>query len=95
MIDLKFEKLITLAEASRLLPGRPSVPTIWRWRNKGVRGRKLESVIVGGKCYTSVEAIQRFAQQQGETNSQPILRTPAARERAISRAERELSDAGI
>ncbi len=89
MIDLKTERLLTLHQASDLLPGRPSPATLWRWRNKGVRGRKLESVVLGGQVYTSVEAIGRFALQHGSNESRTI-RTPRQRERAISSAEREL-----
>jgi hypothetical protein len=94
MIDLTSENLLTLSEAAALLPGRPSVATLWRWRTKGARGRKLESAILGGKVFTSSEALQRFAFQQGGSD-QATIRTPAARERAIERAEKELADAGI
>lgn len=94
MIDVTTESLLTLSEAASILPGRPSVATLWRWRVRGARGRRLESVVLGGKVYTSREALQRFAYQQGGSN-QPSIRTPAARERAIARAEKELADAGI
>ncbi len=94
MIDVTNEKLLTLTEAAALLPGRPSVCTLWRWRTRGARGRKLESVVLGGKVYTSAEALQRFAEQRGGIAS-PTIRTPAQRQRAIERAERELSDAGF
>jgi hypothetical protein len=94
MIDIKSEQLISMPEAAAMLPGRPSLCAIWRWRTRGVRGRKLETAIIGGRPYTSVEALQRFAQQQGGTDS-PAVRSPAQRERAIRKAERELSDSGI
>ncbi len=94
MIDITTERLLTLSEASALLPGRPSICTIWRWRTKGARGRRLESCVLGAKVYTSREALQRFAQQQGGTVA-PSSRTPAAREKAIARAEKELAQAGI
>lgn len=94
MIDLLTETLIPIREVPKLLPDRPSLPTIWRWRNKGARGRRLESCVLGGKVYTSREALQRFAQQQGGNDS-PIVRTSKQRERAIVRAEKELADAGI
>ena len=95
MIDMQTEQLITLSEASRLIPGRPSTTTLWRWRIKGVRGRVLESVTVGGKTYTSREAIERFAEQGGSACPSSTVRSPAARERAIAQAERELREAGI
>lgn len=94
MIDIRTEKLISMPQAAALFPNRPSLCALWRWRTRGVRGRKLESVVIGGTPYTSVEALQRFAAQSGGTDA-PAIRTPAARERAIAKAERELSEAGI
>ena len=64
MIDLNTEKLISFSQASARVPGRPSLCTLWRWRTKGVRGRKLEAVIIGGRPYTSAEALARFARQE-------------------------------
>lgn len=94
MINVATEKLLTLSEAAALLPGHPSVATLWRWRTKGARGRRLESIAIGGKVYTSSEAIQRFAHQTGGVDA-PTSRTSKQRERDIARAERELADAGI
>lgn len=94
MIDLTAERLLTLNEAAALLPGRPSIATLWRWRTKGIRGRKLECVVIGGRPYTSLAALQRFGEQRGGANFQPI-RSPKQRERAIAAAEHELRQAGI
>ena len=95
MIDVTSETLITLPEAAALLPGRPSITTLWRWRTKGVRGRVLESVNIGGKVYTSEEALQRFAEYHGGSSVASPQRSPKERERAIASAERELEQAGI
>jgi hypothetical protein len=95
MIDIERESLITLAEASRLLPGRPSAATLWRWRNRGVAGgRKLETVVIGGRPYTSREALARFARQQGGADA-PASRSPRQRDKAIAQAEAELAPAGL
>jgi hypothetical protein len=94
MIDVATEHLLTLSEAAKLLPGKVSVTTLWRWRLHGIRGRKLESVMLGGKVYTSREAIQRFARQLGGTDAAAI-RSPRQREKAIRKAEAELAKAGI
>ncbi len=93
MIDLSAKRLVSMSQAADLIPGRPSLCALWRWRTRGVRGRRLEAVPIGGRTYTSIEALQRFA-AQGSTDG-PTIRTPAARERAIARAERELSAAGV
>jgi len=94
MIDLKTETLLTLSQAAALLPGRPSTASLWRWRKKGARGRRLESLVLGGKVFTSVEALQRFAEQQGGSEGL-IIRSPMQRERAIRKAEKELRNHGI
>jgi len=94
VIDIRTEELLTLSAAASLLPGRPSISTMWRWRTKGARGRRLESVTLGGKVYTSAEALQRFAHHAGGAVT-PTLRTSRQRERDIARAEQELNDAGI
>jgi hypothetical protein len=89
LIDIQWEKLILLCEAAAILPGRPSVTTLWRWRTRGIRGRKLESISIGGRVYTTVEALERFAQHNA-IETQVGIRTPAQRARAIRAAEREL-----
>jgi Protein of unknown function (DUF1580) len=93
MIDISTEQLLTLSEAAALLPGKPSIATLWRWRTKGARGRRLESITLGAKVYTSVEALARFAQQQGGADT-AATRSPARREKEIRRAEVELEKAG-
>ncbi len=65
-IDLRTETLIRLARAGRHLPpgpdGRPTAPsTLARWATRGVRGHRLAVIHVGGRVYTSLEALQRFA----------------------------------
>ncbi len=41
----------------------PHVSTIYRWRLRGIRGVKLETFLIGGRRYTSVEAIERFTER--------------------------------
>lgn len=60
-IDVTNEELITLAQASKRLPGRPSLPTLWRWCTKGVRGVRLGHVRLGRRIFTSVDALSEFA----------------------------------
>jgi len=94
MIDISSETLLTMPEAAARIPGRPSLCALWRWRTKGLRGRKLETVLIGGSPYTSVEALQRFAEQRGGIDA-PSIRSPKQRERSVAKAERELRSAGI
>jgi hypothetical protein len=95
------ESLLTLSAAARELPG-PSgrglhVSTLWRWAQRGVKGTRLETVMIGGIRYTSREALERFVARTtaAADGTTPIVRTPKQRQRAIEAAERELSEAGI
>ena len=54
------ETLVRLSEAPQLIPSRPSPRTVWRWVLRGSRGRRLETVLIGGSRFTSREAIERF-----------------------------------
>jgi hypothetical protein len=98
MIDVLNEALLTFADASKMLPGRPSISSIWRWRTSGIRGQRLESVLIGGTRYTSREALQRFiaattAAADGETVTVPD--TPKRRSRELRRAEKRAAELGI
>jgi hypothetical protein len=109
VIDLKSETTIALAGAARLLPparlDRPvTVSCVLRWILDGVRlpsGEviRLQAIRVGGRWLTSVEALQRFAEQQtpklDAAESPPRPRTAAQRERADKRAAAELDRMGI
>ena len=59
-IHIQSEKLCTLREAAKLLPRRPNISTLHRWRQKGIRGVRLDTCLIGGIYYTSHEALQRF-----------------------------------
>jgi len=97
MIDVDSENLVSFVEAARSLPGRPNITTLWRWRNRGVRGVKLEVACVGGRTYTSREAWARFLERvTAAKNGQPIpSRSNRQREREQQAATRKLQAAGI
>ena len=98
MIDIATETVIPIAEAPQHIPGRPSLATVWRWVLNGTRAGKLESFLIGGRRFTSLESIQRFAQQStvaAAGDAPPPVRTSAQRERAIERAERACERAGL
>lgn len=58
------ENLIALREVPDCLPRRRGqkvhMTTIYRWVQRGARGKVLESILLGGVRYTSLEALQRF-----------------------------------
>lgn len=76
-IDFQREVPVALKDVPRFVPKRSGkkvhYSTVYRWTTKGVRGRVLESVMVGGIRFTTLEAIERF-QQSGldcSTSSPP------------------------
>ena len=98
-VDLSHENTVTLTGLSKHIPTRPHVSTIWRWHKVGIRGRRLETVIVGGRRVTSLEAFQRFADgltaDRDGLPATPPPRTSRQRRAAIAAAERQLDAAGI
>lgn len=99
MIDTYEESLIPLSEAPQHIPGRPNLSTLYRWFQKGARGARLETIVVGNKRFTSHEAIARFIEATTRNSpgasAPPSRQTSRQRETAIRRAEVELAKAGI
>jgi hypothetical protein len=54
------ESVVTLKQVPKHVPTRPHFATVWRWSNRGIRGHKLETYLIGNQRLTSVEAIHRF-----------------------------------
>ena len=96
MIDSESEDLLRVpSEAAKHIPGRPNASTIWRWHRRGVRGVRLETIVVGGRRYTSRAALQRFFERSTEADAGRPISTPKVRARSIAQAERDLDAAGI
>ncbi len=99
-IDLSHERVLTLRKAARFLPrqrGGKSVhiSTLYRWASAGVGGVRLETLKLGGRVVTSIEAIERFALRCSMTDSTAAAIPARRREREVARAERQLDEAGI
>lgn len=90
MIDLDREMVIPIRDAPRHFPGRPNISTIYRWLLQPKH--PLESFVVGGRRFTSVEACQRFIER---SNQPKALAPTASRQREIATAERELDQRGV
>lgn len=91
MIDLQSETLIPLADVPKQLPGRPHVSSVYRWCNR--KRRPLETVKIGGRVYTSLEALERFAEQRSG-RSESTAHSKARRD-SIERANAALDAAGV
>lgn len=109
------QNLLTLAEAAQKTPGRVSAAAVWRWSRKGIKARSgtivnLEHIRVGGKLYTSAEALDRFfrATAQADSGYFDAAEEPSggpdaspphddSRPRSVAKSEAEsiLKDAGI
>ncbi|MFO0889898.1 MAG: DUF1580 domain-containing protein [Isosphaeraceae bacterium] len=100
MIDPFSETVISLVEAARMLPQRPTgkalhVAALRRWAARGIRGHKLEVIYIGGTVCTSREALARFFatisgnDEPGASPARPTAPGPAPRPRTSrSPAER-------
>ncbi|HUQ69063.1 MAG TPA: DUF1580 domain-containing protein [Planctomycetaceae bacterium] len=92
MIDVLHEELIRIEDAAAHIPSRPSRASVWRWILRGVRGRQLESTMVGGRRFTSREAIERFLQPSCLVATHP---TPSVRQRQALAAVNTLAKRGV
>jgi hypothetical protein len=81
------ETLLSLPDACSAFPGRKvSRATLHRWRLSGVRGVVLETVMIGGRRLTSLEAIKRFLDAQNEQPVDSLTATDRAVRSAVARA---------
>ena len=60
MIDLSTEALVPWQQVAKHVPGQPHISTLHRWRLKGIKGRRLETLSIGGRRFSSLQAISRF-----------------------------------
>lgn len=95
MIDHLTETLVNFQHAGRHIPGNPALCTLHRWRMRGVRGSRLETLLVGGIRYTSTEAIARFIQSQNASEPPAPAITAKQRRTQAEAANRVLQEAGI
>jgi hypothetical protein len=98
-IEITEEQLLCFGEAAKLLPpgSRPSYTTFWRWWRHGVNGVKLETVRVGGKRFTTAEAMQRFVATltARDLDQFPASCSSIRRDRDRRAVENELRKEGI
>jgi hypothetical protein len=96
-IDIQTETVIGIGAGCREFPPNGVAgATMARYIQKGIGGIKLETIKIGGRRYTSKEAIARFiaAQNADEGTAAPAI-TPAQRRRQSEAARQALQEAGI
>jgi len=104
--DERKVEYLTLAQAAKLAPGRPSANCLWRWCRKGVLSRsrrrvRLQHVRVGRHIYTTAEWVHTFglrladADSQYFDTSQPVdpPSPPAPRKRTESQRQADIDQA--
>lgn len=86
------ESLIPVPDIPKHSPVRVHKSTCHRWHTRGVREHKLETVLIGGRRYTSLQALGRFwAAISGAQNAALVARSPDdAVSQAVLDAEREM-----
>ncbi len=100
-IDVATQTVFPLADTPAHVPRRRggkklNKATAFRWAKDGLRGVRLETLRVGGTLCTSVEALQRFFERLSEEEPRATqMRTPAARQNALARVDRELDSLGV
>ena len=98
-IDVQTETVVSFSDARSAFPGidrRLSLATLHRWRLNGVRGVKLQTVLIGGLRYTSREAISRFvaALNADDAPAAPVI-TASQRRKQSEGAQAELEKMGV
>jgi Protein of unknown function (DUF1580) len=109
VLDITREPPFTLAAAARLVPPARGgecthFSTILRWILKGAKAPdgsrvRLEAIRLGGRWFTSREALQRFAEKLTprfhDAADMPEVRTKTHREKASEQAAIKLDQLGI
>lgn len=63
---LASENLVPINSAGKMFPYPVGRTALERWMRHGVRGVRLESILIGNRRFTSKEAIERFIQKTNE-----------------------------
>lgn len=97
-IDTERETLVSFSDArSSFRDGRrKSLATLHRWRLRGVNGVRMETCLIGGMRFTSLEAIARFiaAQNAADVPAAPTI-TATQRRRQSEAARLALQEMGL
>lgn len=97
---------ITLTQATKITPGRPSTNCLWRWCRRGVLARngqriRLEHVRMGGKIFTTPRWVETFGQALADADRDYFAQqeqprgdaTPVATQRSLTRAMQQRQSA--
>ena len=95
-MQFDFKNLLSIHIAVEQVTGwRQNPSTSWRWSTKGVKGIRLETVVIGGRRLTTIAMVQAFIEattnaRNASYKTQYIAPTKA-REKQIEKASADLS----
>ena len=94
------EQVVSIAETPKRIPPmkggrRVHISTVYRWALRGVRGVVLETIMIGGRRCTSVEAMSRFFERLSNQSREGTESYKRPRKVDRKRVEKELDDARI
>ncbi len=101
MICIKSEKLLPIKDVPKwceqTFEKRVSMSTIYRWHLRGIRGVKLETILIGGQRYTSYTRLTDFFTRSTDAaESKPVEKEVILPDtKNVSSAEQALADAGM
>ena len=93
-IAKRFADAIPLTKVPDFIPGRPNISTCWRWASKGVRGVKLATIIIGGRRYVTLAALEDFLESLNTDTPATKNDTDADMARRAREASHALADLG-
>lgn len=69
------EDHLSLTDAAKIAPGRPSTNCIWRWCRRGVLARSgervhLQHVRIGGKVFTKAQWLDDFGRRLADADAE-------------------------
>ena len=100
-IDIENENLIPFSKlpkwCEKNLGNRVHPTTLHRWRLRGIRGVKLETILAGGKRYTSASSLNKFfADSTAAADGNNTVATfDRPDDQAVSEAEEYLAKEGV
>lgn len=99
MPPIQSEETIPLARVPDQLPNTASgnrihPSTVHRWIKRGVRGIQLETIRIGGRRYTSVEAIHRFIEATSKHDQVRVAEANQQTSNNVRRRQRAADQAG-
>ena len=72
-----------------------SLSTTWRWAMRGVRNVKLETLVVGGRRFTTYESFSRFVAASQSSSPASVPRSTDEASSAHRKADEYLRSQGI